>query len=223
LDGVCGITRASGVYTADPNDPDCTAGTAQVAVSGDTVSGADGQISVQVKINADGSATVTDVRPSGDGNTVTTRIGVTAPDGSGNVAYDGFFRGYTEGSGSEGTETPVAGLCGAPGQPACRLDETGTPTDSGSMASGNTALDTAQSAGETAIATYGTSAKKTDLGITFGITWPDVACSDPVFSVFGRSMTVQMCVYEDDVNSIMGWFMWVLAAFSVFGMIREIR
>lgn len=221
VDGKCGIVRSSGVFTADANDPDCTGGV--VTASGDTASASDGGQSAQVKINGDGSVTITDSRPSGDGNTQVTRIHGSAPDGSGEVDVVGWSRNWTEGWGEGGSEDGADVGCGAPGQPPCKIDETGTPTDGGSLAAANSSLDTAVAAGESGIGTYATSAKQSDLGVTLTVSWPDVACSNPSFDVFGRPLVVEFCAYEDDVDAVMSWLVYVLGAFTVFGMIREVR
>lgn len=220
-DGVCGVTRSGNTFVTDANDPDCTG--AATNVTGGTGTASEGGVTVSVELQGDGRALVTDSRPSLDGNTQVTRIGMSAPDGSGNVVYDGWSRNWTTGTGTESGEGAVTGSCGAPGQPACKIDETGTPTDSGSLTSANSSLDTAESSGVSSIETYSSSAKRSDLGVSLSVTWPDVSCSNPQFDVIGHTLTVRMCEYESDIQSIMSWLVYVLGAFTVFGMIREVN
>lgn len=81
--------------------------------------------------NPDGSVTVTEVttETDKDGNkTVTTTRTTTRPDGSQKVETE--KTGYTPGgtpTGSPDGELPEVKMCGRPGEPACKIDETGTP------------------------------------------------------------------------------------------------
>ena len=54
------------------------------------------------------------------------------------------------------------------------------------------------------------------------ITWPSTSCVDPSFSIAGHLLTVPLCEKRADVNAIMGWLMYVLTAFYLFSLIREI-
>lgn len=123
-----------------------------------------------------------------------------------------------------GTKTAVAGeeqlACGAPGQPPCKIDESGTPTTK------TLALDEA-AIGAAATANRGTIGGTGDKGM-FGswtgvfVTPPVVACEPVTFNmVLGQTVASDPCPVVEGTRSVVGW-LWALSGFWLcLGWIRE--
>lgn len=229
-DNNCGIIRVGNLYTLDPLDPDCAAGVTPYlsqAGGGLVIGSGLGAQTQSVSIAANGVATITKSGPDASGNTVQSTATVSAPaPGTGATTITGFGTNVTPGVGANNTPaaTPadVVG-CGAVGQVPCKIDETGTGTNSGTLTGATTALDGEKASGVAVIEALATSSKRTDLGITLGITWPSVTCTNPTTTIRGHSMSVDLCSHQSEVQTIMSWLVWVLGAFLAFGMISEIR
>jgi hypothetical protein len=233
VDGKCGIVRTGNSYAYDPQDPDCAGvGSAGVQFNLSTASGvvSVGNSTGTLRVTAnssDGSATVKSDTPV-SGNTVTKQIAVGPLVGGEFGPTLGTSTTTTQGVGT-GTLSPSTDPpkdpCGLPTTAPCKIDETGTPTD-GALTVQKAEFDAAVAAAIAEINKTSGANQKTNLGLTFGITWPSVACSDPTFVIpgsGGKSLTVPLCAHKSDVNAVMSWVMFVLTGFYLFGLIREIR
>lgn len=144
-DGKCRMKATSGgVISVDSKDPDCDGPLPQNVVltpDGKTIEVKDGNRKTRVAIELDNSLKVEEWEGNGDGTSIYRSASISAPDSgsaSGGAAVTGVSSGRVigEGSlaGSGDTAQPESGStprpCGAPGQPPCRIDETGTPSPS---------------------------------------------------------------------------------------------
>jgi hypothetical protein len=112
-------------------------------------------------------------------------------------------------------------VCGVPGKPACKIDESGTPTDKELKLDEAGLLNTAKGNRDAAA---GTSDKS---GIFSGwsglfVTPPVVACAPLTFTMSGGvEQTVDPCPVVSGVRAFMAW-LWALAAFWIcLAWIRE--
>ncbi|WP_146187215.1 hypothetical protein [Novimethylophilus kurashikiensis] len=145
-DGICTIARSGTSYTADAADPDCAANT-KTTVASPKVTNQDAGGKQEVTANSDGSTTITtNIYNYNNNTTTTTTINY---DSSGKVT--GVNGQTTQGIGTAGgtsaptsssggaTSSDIAGLgtkidgvkngqCGGSGEPACKTDESGTPS-----------------------------------------------------------------------------------------------
>jgi len=223
-EGKCNVLRTGNTFSGDPNDPDCSVGTSGGAaaatglnVSGGTVSASGGGVTGSVSVNgATGTGQITQTTNNNSTNTTTintTNISA-PPGGTGVPTVTGKLTTEIEG---------VGDLAGEEVNPQeLKIDESGTPTD-GTLAGAVAAWDAEKAAGLAALNALGTSGKRTDLGMTFGISWPNVSCTDPSVTFAGHTLTADMCSKQADVNAFMGWLVWVFGAFYLFSMVKEVR
>jgi hypothetical protein len=109
-------------------------------------------------------------------------------------------------------------MCGLPGTPACKIDETGTPTDA-SLAAAHSAFDAASALREAQIAGAG---NVTSLGLTFAIDIPAGSCADPTLTLPGRTPFVaQLCEKAPVIRDVMGWLFGILAAIYLYKSLTQ--
>jgi hypothetical protein len=244
-DGTCTIVRVDNSFSADTNDPDCAV-TPNVSITPSSISitpNVGPSATVGVKSDSTTTITVTTVNNTTVTTTTDTVSGGVPDVTSGDVAVVGKSSKTYSGTGTgadplaqgefptdynrESTQTAVkgvldtiaAGQCGGAGQPACKLDETATPTDS-SLATEKASFDTAAADRVTALENLAGAGKVTDLGLGLTIEWPSVGCTDPSFAMphgFG-DLVVPMCSRQGDVQAMLGWLFAVGAAITIFGI-----
>ena len=232
--GAAGTTETTTEGGYNPAPPACTGSlgivngvTVCLPVSGTTQGASD----VAPKVNADGSVsprlTVEEMHTSGaadGGRNVSTYppspgTGATKvlADTSGQARGTSTASSSTSGSvgvvvvsGTTGGDVTVE-TCGLPGKPACKIDETGTPTD-GALTTQKDEFNAAADALTQQITDLGGAAKKTDLGLTFSIQWPTGDCINPVFGVprIGQLGSVPVCERISDIRAALGWFFGLL-------------
>lgn len=248
-DSKCTIIRTGNTFSADPVDPDCTAGLpATVSVTGtEVVVNPSATQKQSVKINGDGTTTATTTTINTTNNTTTTNTtNINNGGGVGNSKITGIGTSTVNGTGDQAGTTPTiefptdynrevtqqgikttldqikAGQCGATGQPACKLDETGTPTD-GSLTAAQSAIDAAFADVVTGVNNIGGSAKINDLGVGLPLTLPNTACENPTFAMpkGHGNLVVPLCSVSTDVQAIMAWIMAALTLVSLWRCAAE--
>lgn len=125
--------------------------------------------------------------------------------------------------GPKGTVSkPVEGeeqaACGAPGQPKCQIDETGTPTGTGEFDSGKTALDTNKDSVKTAI---DGAANIQVPAWTFSFALP-TGCT--AYNTGIKGFVMNPCQYQSTIHDLMSMVWAAVTAFCIIGMVgRTIR
>lgn len=226
LDGKCGVTRVSNQFVVDPNDPDCAGMSIGCALG--VCQGSAGGVSSRVEINGDGTTTITSTFPAGGGNTSTITGTLSAPDGSGNTHAIGQSQGVTAGQGSQNDPTKAVSSCGSPGEPPCKIDETGTPsagavTQAGTFGSGNAALDTAKSSTLSGVTNFNpaTDSIAPAPGVLPSLSGSDT-CVEPVpLSIHGVAVPTNVCTVYAPFKAVLGWSLWL--GLAVFAWIRLTR
>ena len=231
-DGKCEIKRVGNSFSGDPNDPDCLAGPDNAMqqvhgnATGGTVTAAGLGQAVEVAVDGGtGAGTVTSSKANSNGTTTTTTIHIGAPGsgagegGAAGTAVTGTTVATYEGTGSNVSGTPLAKPdarepCGLPGTPACKIDESGTPTD-GSLSDAKAAYETAAAARKTQLESVNSSLKKTDLGLSLSVSWPSGSCSDLAVNIDGHSGSFDLCSKQADIKAITSWLMGILTAFAL--------
>jgi hypothetical protein len=129
--------------------------------------------------------------------------------------------GGTGGGGTGGGDTQQN--CGAPGQPACKIDETGTPTGSGLFDALMKLVDGIGSDREKGLDDLkNNDGKDTSLSFT-GIDLPAGVCVDPVvqFPFVPGSFAVPICGYLDILRPLFTAFFGFSFVFAVISMISR--
>lgn len=121
------------------------------------------------------------------------------------------------GSGGSGSDVVV---CGVPGSPPCKIDETGTPTAAGAYDTATAALDASNAAVISQIGSVSHSKTAADFDIGFGINLPaSVSCTDLKFGVRGREIDIPICEPFALVRSLVGWFFYIVTGWLLFGIV----
>jgi hypothetical protein len=145
--------------------------------------------------------------------------GGTGDDGSGGGGTGG--DGGTGGGGTGGGDTQQN--CGAPGQPACKIDESGTPTGSGMLDALMKLVEGIGDDRQKGLDDAKSDADK-DTSLPFSsLSLPSGSCVNPTVSLpgFGGSWTVDICSYVDMLGSMFEAF-WAFAfAFAVMSMVSR--
>ena len=118
------------------------------------------------------------------------------------------------GSTTTTTETPEIKVCGVPGSPPCKIDESGTPTTGVAPAA---VADITQKGDQLKEAVTGIGAPA--LPWTFGLTMPSGACSVMTFGAGGgRTWQVDLCnnVLVAFLRSLMAWALGIATAIYVW-------
>lgn len=161
------------------------------------------------------------VTPPGGGSPVTVTTTY-------NVTYNGDTFNYTEttsgsdGSGSSGTPDVQIETCGLPGKPACKIDETGTPTGA-NMAGAEAALAAAQSA---AVESVGVAAhSRADLPWTFSLSLPVASCSAFVWETRLGNLVADPCSSSGVAlwRSLLAWMLAALTGFYIWRSVTELN
>jgi hypothetical protein len=213
-DGRCGVVRTGNVYGKDPQDPDCT-GTAasalNLSVSGGTVTAGNGTGTLTVTVDPTTGAAVIQRSTAGESTTTTLATAVGSPTGGDTGTVLGTSSTTANGTGSlagTGTGTGTGGDCGAPGQPACRIDETGTPTGTGVNASAKAALDEKVTEGTPDAWTGGTVAPITGLPTLSGSS----SCTNPTIAMLGHDIVLNVCAVATPMKAGIEWLLYVWTA-----------
>ena len=238
-DSRCFVTRSANTFAFDVNDPDCVSLPSAVTVTASSVSV---QVTPEhkqvVTINADGSVTAQKIVIDPIANTTTTETTTaSAPNGTapgGKITGTGTVTASGQGTqqdttslklptdyNREATQQSILTKLGEIKDK--RIDETGTPTD-GSLQSQKDAFDasvTAQTNEQNALLT---TTRKTDLGVSFGMSFPTVACVDPSFAIpkTGKNLVIPLCDKRDDVNAVLSWMMALLTGLYFFRLIYNV-
>lgn len=152
-----------------------------------------------------------------DGGPVTPLDGTPAPVGAPLPSTPG----SSSGGGLSPSDIPAA--CGAPGQPACKLDETGTPTTAPDMSLKTTELNQQASTQRDTISGSGDKGFFSSWSQFFTVP-PLVACEPlalPHF-MFWDMPSIDICMVVTPMREIMAWI-WAFVGFWVcLGWIREV-
>ena len=105
--------------------------------------------------------------------------------------------------------------CGGPGQPPCKIDETGTPDGSGSFDASNAALDAGATAVTDAISGTAT-APVTSLGFSFVWSPPSGTCSSIPFGTATYFTSWDWCVLLGRVRALWAWAVSIFAALYIW-------
>jgi hypothetical protein len=111
--------------------------------------------------------------------------------------------------------------CGYPGGPACKIDETGTPTD-GDLTQAVTSRDDGFAQLEALPGDVLGSPPSTDWGLSFGF---PVGCTNPPPLVMafagGRSLEADLCQHETAIHGVMSFIWLLLTAVGCVAMVRQ--
>lgn len=124
-----------------------------------------------------------------------------------------------EGGGGPGVDTVEQAACGAPGQPKCLIDETGTPSGVGETFTGAKGeLDANKTAAQNAISgAQGISAPT--WSFTFEL---PTGCTPYATGIMG--FTMNPCTYQSTIHDLMSMVWAAVTAFCIIGMVgRTIR
>lgn len=170
------------------------------------------------------STTTTTTPPGGSPSTTTQTTNY-------NVTYNTNNYSYTtttttvagDGTTTTGdTEVPEVEVCGLPGKPACKIDESGTPTGATQVAAGEAAIAAARAAEVDAVASV---AQPSALGWGFGIDLPSGACSAFTITTsrFGTHDFFTVCGNSNVelMRSLLGWLLGILAALYCWRRVNE--
>lgn len=223
-DGKCNIIRTGNTFSGDALDPDCSLGTSGGAaqslnlnVSSNVVTASQPGQTAKVEANT-GTGTVTSTLSTANTNNTTTinTVNYGAPaGGTAAPVMTGGSQTVAQGVGDLVGEEAPPGACGAPGQPPCRVDESGTPTDS-SLSAANSALDANNAA---RVAALSSSTAVTNPGIALSLDLPTSgACTNPTFAIpgTGKNLVLPMCEKQDDVRKIMSFIVAFATAIYLF-------
>jgi hypothetical protein len=235
-DGKCGVTRVGNTYTNDPKDPDCGASTGAAAEHGVTVSGGQldatsGGSTIRSTIDGGGNTTIQKSTPTSTGTTITSTVVIRGSGGATPYTVAGTGVSTAPGTGTmAGTPTPSTGRdpCGLPGTPACKIDETGTPTagsvtQAGTFGAGNTKLDDAAKSRTDAMTTYdpGKGAVAPSSGWFPSLGGSD-SCTEPVtWTWMGLSMPLNVCAIYAPFKAVLAFALWLWL--GVFAWLRVTR
>lgn len=228
-DGSCSVRRIGNVFSKDPQDPDClaTAGTPatnfSVSTAGGVATAGNASGTTTITINGTTGAATVVTSTAGTSSTHTNSIAVGAPGsigvGGGSGLVVGTSQSVSQGTGTLTGEGNGGGDCGAPGQPPCRIDESGTPTGTGISQAGKDGLDAAAAA-KGGMATWGggTLTPMTSIPTLNG----SDSCSDPTFTLFGgKSVTVGMCQVTSPLKSLIAFFLYAIAGLYIWRKVAE--
>jgi len=223
-DGKCTITRSGNTFSNDALDPDCVSMPVDVTVTGTVITAKPSTTETQkVTINGDGSTSVTNSTYNTSNNTTTTTtINVSPGSTPGQTKITGVGTTTLTGQGDAVGSTPIPPTnypqpCGIPGQPACKIDETGTPT-AGDMSGATAALDSAAAARQAQIEGVGGAGRVTSLGAGWGFSGllPSCSCSPLALSIKGWSGGHDWCPLFAQSRTLLGWFYALLGALYVW-------
>jgi hypothetical protein len=234
-DNTCIVRRVGNTLVADSSDADCALlpATVSVASGAVNVSASDGSSGAVTVDFSTGRTTVLRAAADGLGNTTLENLIFTAPGtgsssgvaqlaekGQATVPGVGSLSALSPGASAATAAAPPAVACGVPGKPACtaRIDETGTPTDA-TLTPAKDAFDSASATRQSGISAVSAVNKVTSLGFGLSITWPTTTCTDPSIGIlrFGLG-SVPLCAHQAEIQSVGGWLIGILTAFTVFAM-----
>jgi hypothetical protein len=232
-DNALGVRRVGNSFVSDAADADVAAGTVAGLLAG-VVSGSTATFgsmvlgkTASVELGGTGTGTITVTVPGTGGTSTVYRLGVGAPNGTTGVALvDGYSTGTVSGVGSlTDPDKPAGGEgCGAPGQPACKIDETGTATTKGAtFTAGDAAADAAKAATLDAMTTFdaGTQTKAPGAGAFPSLVGSD-SCVEPVtWTIGGNAVPLGLCAFYAPFKAVLGWLLWL--GLAVFGWQRLTR
>lgn len=115
-----------------------------------------------------------------------------------------------EGGNGTGVQTVEVNTCGLPGQPACRIDETGTPNGNGAFNGAKGQFDSAAQAEQEGIS--GAGSRTTGLSWTYFISLPTGVCTPLDLSIGPREFIIDPCTSSGVAlwRQILGWMLFVL-------------
>lgn len=123
----------------------------------------------------------------------------------------------TSGGGPVTNDTKTKDPCGIPGQPACKIDETGTPTGSGITGAANTV----KANGDALIAAVGAVDKPSSLGWGFGLVLPTSSCQN--FQMWKPSGTWDIDVCSSWLVALLRDFIaWAFAVLTAVYIYRSV-
>lgn len=230
-DGRCGIARTGNTYARDAQDPDCGTGSGtantlfNTSVSGGNVLASLGDEIIWIDLDAmSGAGLLKHTRPSPSGSTSVQTQVATGPlesSGAADAPITGSAEIVTSGTGTlNDPESVVQGECGAPGQPPCRIDESGTPTTQ-PFSSADTIVDAA-------IATKSTSVFSQVFSMSNAVTTftglPSISgsdsCVEPGTWVFmGHELNGHICEFYAPFKFALAWVLWALTAIAIYKMV----
>lgn len=118
-----------------------------------------------------------------------------------------------------GSETPASApeieTCGLPNKPPCKIDEEGTPTADGALDDATDARDQAAEERRLQLEGLGAEGAVKELPWVWGVSLPGTACTNPTFSLDGRSSTFNVNICDNPMTatwrSMLAWALSILA------------
>jgi hypothetical protein len=232
-DGVGQKSSVGGSFSDDTRDPD-NAAPSNVTTTAPQVTVKEGSTTTKIKIEADGSVTISTSIPNGNGTTSTTTLKTSAPNAGasdGGVNAIGLSTALTQGEGESNTEAAGDACGGVPcategtqAQNRALLEQIKTNTDGSSVTEAQKDLTSQKAALDSSVGTHNdalTSATQvSSLGLGLSIAWPVGSCSNPTFAIpHGHGdLTVDMCGRRADLQAALQWFMTIATALALFGI-----
>lgn len=224
-DGRCGIARTGNTYARDSQDPDCGsgAGTANTlfntSVSGGNVLASLGDEIIWIDLDAmSGAGLFKHTRPSSSGSTSVQTQVATGPlesSGAADAPITGSAEIVTTGTGTlNDPESVVQGECGAPGQPPCRIDESGTPSGAGAADAAKGQLEAMNPS------TFGAT-PWTGEGVSIFSGLPTLvgsdSCVNPITWVWmGHTLNPDVCAIWAPLKLYLAWLLYALTAIYIW-------
>lgn len=238
-DPACTLTPATAAGSVPAAT--CGAGQQKGTVNGQVVclNTSTGSTTPQTTQTTSSSSTPTTTNP--DGSTTKTST-VTNPDGSKATTVTVTQTSGATSSTTTITQSPTGGglppmspigssagnpsnksdqnpTCGWPGGPACKIDETGTPSD-GSLADQKSSFDSAATARNNAISALGSQG---DHGLVWDWTWvlPSGTCTAMNYGVPGKMISLDPCEKLGMVRDLLGFALYIVTALGLLGVIAN--
>jgi hypothetical protein len=252
-DGHCNVVRSGNSFSYDPNDPDCTAAGAPVVSSGTVTQTSNSAGGGSVSENSSTGAITVNSNNNNNSNNTTTN-NTTILDNTGRVTGTNQTTTQGQGTGATTTQSTSSGsgqsvdvsnlathadvngvasaintmaskMCGGVGQPACKLDETGTPTDINSsqgMTDANTAINGNVAAVQNEAQAY---APDTPYATNPLQGLPQGTCTPLSISGWGAvgAFTLNPCPMVQSLQPLVEWMLWVLGALFLWFRFQSVQ
>ncbi|MGB4448678.1 MAG: hypothetical protein WBI92_11655 [Cloacibacterium sp.] len=237
-DGTCAILQTNNSFSKNANDPDCSASSipSNIAIAPNSIkaTSADGRTTTEIKLNPDGSSTMTvsKSRTDGSNKTDTNTISTSAPDAStGATSINGTSSGVQDGTGvlagngsADGTEFPTDY-----NREDTQLEilESLNPTSEHpdtSLTAEKSDLDTKADEYKQLLVDAGNKGQNDENGLLTWDWFPDLpvssGCTDAHVNIGGADRVFTgWCDTIGKLRDMMGYVLYVLTAFALFNVI----
>ena len=237
-DGTCAILQTNNSFSKNANDPDCSASSipSNIAIAPNSIkaTSSDGRTTTEIKLNPDGSSTMTvsKSRTDGSNKTDTNTISTSAPDAStGATSINGTSSGVQDGTGvlagngsADGTEFPTDyNREDTQLQILESLNPTSEHPDT-SLTSEKSDLDTKADEYKQLIVDAGNKGQNDENGLLTWDWFPDLPvsseCTDAHVNIGGADRVFTgWCDTIGKLRDMMGYVLYILTAFALFNVI----